>query len=527
MVAVAAGVFITAYYTLTARSLDGFQLHNDLGIQYYLARITAEGAIPLIDFEHGWNTASWYLSALLYRLVDGNATAWVFLWGRGGFILAGLAMLVVAWRVRLPAAWIAGLTGVWILLTHVPNNKYAVPTVWAAMLLPVDRGRSVGWDRALRVGAAATVFWAHVELAVLLAIGTAMYDLVGTRRGTFGQRAITAVHAPLGAVVGLVSQVVTYRMLGMSTQTFVGQAIGNWTVTDFGPLFDYPVSAPSSIRIALFPVMMLVPFVPLIWRKLSDPTRFLALCSLALGLIAIRRTDDNHVAASGTLLALVLVLGVWDLTVRREKIGASLHALRLTDWKVGVAVLAGAAWYAVGLFAGFQISSLLAIVGLTLVALSGVVAAGLDDFAAASVGAVVMAGIIAVGGVGNHLRQTVSADEAEQETALIAEAVRSEVDRCAGGSGEAWVVPSPLTLYDQLGLTNPTPFYAFWYNLEGERDRLITRMDEGSIPMIIQVGAWPRSMESMVEPIEERFSVCAQPRVETTGQVITLWTHNG
>lgn len=527
MVAVAAGVFIAAYYTLTAQALDGFQLHNDLGIQYYLARITAEGAIPLIDFEHGWNTASWYVSAVLYRLADGNATAWVFLWGRGGFILAGVAMLVVAWRVRLPPAWIAGLTGVWIVLTHVPHNKYAVPTVWAAILLPVGGRRSLGWDRALRVGAAATVFWAHVELAVLLAVGTAMYDLVGARRGSVAQRVVTAAHAPLGVVVGLVSQIGVYWVLGLSPGDFVSQAIGNWTVTDFGPLFDYPVLAPFSIRMALFPAMMLVPFVPLLWRQLSDPTRFLAMCNLALGLIAIRRPGDGHVAAAGTLMALVLVLGAWNLTGGREDLRASFRGVRTTDWRVLLATVGGVVWYVLGLVAGFEVSSLLAIVAVTMVALSGVVAEKITDLPAASLGALVMAGLIALGGVGNHLWQTVTADEALQETALIADAVRAEVDRCADGNRDVWVVPSPLTLYDELQLTNPTPFYAFWYNLEGERDRIITLMDEGSIPMIMQVGSWPQSMTSLREPIQQRFSVCAEPRVEQTGRVITLWTYDG
>ncbi|HUG86139.1 MAG TPA: hypothetical protein VMM13_16365 [Euzebya sp.] len=532
---VGSGVFITAYYTVTARALDGFQMHNDLGIQYYLARLTSRGAVPLIDFEHGWNTASWYLSALLYRIADGNPSTWVFLWGRGGFILAGLAMLVIAWRVRLPPAWILGLTATWIVLTHVPHNKYAVPLVWVAILLPAAESGggpegsdqpSLAWPRALRVAAAATVFWAHVELAVLLAIGTAMFDLLGARHGSVRRRLITAVHAPVGVAVGLVTQMVVYAALGLSPRAFLTQAIGDWTVTDFGPLFDFPLGTPNTIRMLLFPIVLLVPFVPLLWRRLSDPTRLLAMCNLAMGLIAIRRPGDGHVAAGGTLMATVLVLGAHDLASRRADLVAALRRAWQDRGPAAVgAALLGAAWYLGGLLAGFRIASFLAIVALTLVCLAAVMVERRTEATVASVVALGMAVTLGVASVGNQLVTEVRRDRGLEETQMIGEAVRADLERCAAGGTDVWIVPSPLTLYDELEVTNPTPFYAFWYNFEGQHDRLLDMIDDRQIPVIMQVGSWPQSMQPVLPQLQQRYTVCAQPVVEATGQTVTLWRH--
>ncbi len=518
------GALIAAYYALTMRALDGLQLHNDLGIQYYLARVTAEGGIPLIDFEHGWNTLSWYYSATLYTLADGNATVWVNLWGRGGFIMAAVAMMVILWRARVPAGWVAGIAPLWIVLTHVAHNKYAIPTIWVAILLPVGTVR-VSWQRALRVGLAATVFWAHVELAILLAIGTAMFDLVGRRDAPISERVITMLHAPAGVVVGLVSQIAVYSLVGLPATEFLQQAIGNWTVTDFGPLFDFPILAPETIRLALFPMLMLVPFVPLLWRRLSDPTRLLALCNLALGLIAIRRQGDNHAAAAGTLAALVIALGALDLSREWHAVRAAVARLRPARPATMLAGIGGVAWYMAGIAVGFQVASLAAIVGLTVFALAAVVAERQSQLTASSVGALLAAAAVAVTGVGGHLVDIVGQDDALGETTAITAAVQPELDRCLQGSDsrDVWIVPSPLTLYDTIEVTNPTPFFAFWYNLESERDRIIGLMDDGSIPAILQVGAWPQSMASTVPEIEARYRACASGPVDGSPRDFTVW----
>jgi hypothetical protein len=526
-VAATCATAIAVHYTVSARAVAAQALHNDLGIQYYLARVTARGAVPLLDFEHGWNTLSWYISAFLYQIAGGNASTWVFLWGRGGFILAGFLALAIAWRAGLRAPWLAGFTAVWIVLTHVPHNKYAVPTAWVAVLLWTDQRLTSGWRRSMRIGLAATVFWAHVELAILLAIGTAMYDLVGRRDGTLGERLVTAAHAPVGVVAGLGSQIAVYAALGLGPTDFLTQAIGAWTVTDFGPLFDYPFLAPFSTRMALFPLAVLVPFVPLLWRHLSDPARLLALCTLALSLIAIRRPGDGHVAAAGTLIAPMLVIGVRDVTDRWDEV---VDAVRAAGRRRTIAVAWGAVgvvWYAAGLQAGFRTPSLLAVVALTLVCLTAVVVERVDAYPAASIGAMGAAVLVLLLGTVGHARQEVAADQALVETGILADAVAPALDRCVGDDRSVWVVPSPLTLYDALQIHNPTPIYAFWYNLGAQHDRLRGWMDDGTIPAILQVGSWPESMVPLVEDIEARYVRCAVVTAEGSPRTLTLWSARG
>ena len=522
-VLVGAGLLLLAWYAVTVRAVGARGMHDDLGIQYWLARITAEGAVPLVDFEHGWNTASWYLSALAYRIADGNVTGWLMLWGRTGFWFAGIAMLVVARRVRMPTAWVGGLVATWLLLTGIPHNKYATATVWVAVLLPAW-GRRLPVDRALRVGIAATVWWFHVELAVLLAVGTAMYDVFGRDDLPWRERMVTGLHAPAGLAVGLASQVLAYTAVGLAPGEFLSQAVADWTVTEFGPLFGYPLGNPETIRMALYPASVLVPFVPLLWRRLSRDTRLVAMCHLALALIAIRRPGDGHVGAAGSLLGLLVALVAFDLSGRAEGLRGRVMGLRWTPRTVA-AGLGGVGWYAVGLAAGFRVASFGAIVALCLVVLATVAAGWRGEAVAASVGAMIAATTVVVTGSLLHVALEVRADEAFGETDAITVAAAGEVDRCIGEDRRAWVVRSPLTLYGTLDLQNPTRIYAFWYNLEAQAGELEASMRSGEIPAILQVTAWPESMAPLVEVVQEVYEVCAEVPVPDFGRTVRIWVH--
>ncbi len=521
----AGGVLLLCWYAITVRAVAATGLHDDLGIQYWLARITAEGAVPLVDFEHGWNTASWYLSALAYRIADGNVTGWLMLWGRTGLWFAGAAVLVVAHRRRMSTAWVGGLLATWILLAGIPHNKYATATVWVAVLLPAW-GRRTSVGRALRVSIAATVWWFHVELAVLLAIGTAMYDVFGPAERPWRERITTGVHAPLGLLVGLASQALAYTAVGLSPAEFLSQAVGDWTVTEFGPLFGYPLGNPATPRMALYPASLLLPFVPLAWRRLSGDTRLVAMCHLALALIAIRRPGDGHVAAAGSLLGLLVVMVAHDLSGHAQDLRVRAAALA-RDPRTAVAGLAGAGWYVAGLAAGFQVASLVAIVALCVVALSGVVAGWRTEATAASLGAVVAAAVVAVSGSLLHAAIEIRADEALGETEAITAAAASEVDRCLGDDRRAWVVRSPLALYGSLDVENPTRIYAFWYNLEAQADDLAGQMRSGEIPAILQATAWPESMDPLIGVVEEAYTVCAEVPVPGFNRTLRIWTHRG
>ena len=58
---------------------------------------------------------------------------------------------------------------------------------------------------------------------------------------------------------------------------------------------------------------LLVAFVPLVWRRLSDTTRLVAALHLGLALVAIRKMGEMHIGAASVLLALLGVLGAFDL----------------------------------------------------------------------------------------------------------------------------------------------------------------------------------------------------------------------
>jgi hypothetical protein len=509
---------VVAYYTVQMRALAGDALRGDLGIQYTLARLTAEGAVPLVDFEHGWNAGAWYFSALLYRLAGAEPTLWTFLWGRAaGFVLAGLAMLAIAWRLRLEPWWAAALVPLWMLVTHVPNNKYAVPLAWLLVLLPVAATRGTARAVVLRAGIVATVWWFHVELAVLLGAGTAMYDLFGARDVAPRDRLLRAGAVGAGLAAGALSQIAVYAALGLAPADLLAQLLFGQAET-VEANFAYPLGAPSTFRTLVYPATLLLPFVPAVWRRLTSPTRLVAFLHLSQALVAIRRTDDNHIAAAATLLALLVVLVVRDLLRSRE-----LPALAPLAWPAAFGgALAGAAWVGVALLAGFRVPSRLALVGLVLACLAAVAAARGGDRPWGSAGAVGAITLVLAAGLAGHVRTQVSASDADARAEAIAAAVAPDVERCLAGDRRAWVVADPLTLYDHLDLRNPTPFYLFWYTFEHETERVTAMLEAGAIPAIVQVGAWPASMRDMVPAVEAALQPCAA--VEATGDVVTIWT---
>lgn len=515
---------IVTYYGMLIRALDAGALEADLDIQYSLSRFTAQGAIPWIDFEHGWNTASWYLGALLHEIAGGNATLWAFLWGRvTGFMLAGFAMLAIAWRLRLSPWWAGALVPAWMLVSHVPNNKYAVPLLWCCILLPVGRLRRPGYAQALRVGLTATVFWFHVELAILLGAGTAMYDAVGARALPVADRARRIAALGGGIAVGVLSQIAVYALLGLGPVELLQPLLFSQQDTP-GITYGYSVFTPASFRTLVFPASLIVAFVPLVWRRLSAPTRLVATLHVAQALIAIRRPDDNHIAAAATLLAVLGILLIRDL--------ARAHGVTWTApsrWHAAGALVAGVAWVAAAIAVGFHVESRFAAVGLGLACLAAIGAAVAGDRVWFSTGALAgLAALLATGVIGWTTSQ-VRADEGGQNASVIAEAVRDDVARCVGPERRAWVVPGPLLLYEELDLSNPTPFYLFHHTFEGETPRVLDMVERGEIPAIVQVegrrlGGWPQSMEGMVSGIEAAYDRCAELEVPETGNRLTVWT---
>lgn len=516
-------LFLVAAVGLRFEALAGDALHADYGIQYHLSRLTAEGAVPIRDFEHGWNWLGWVLGGVLYRSVGGNATWWMFAWLHlTAQLLAGLAVLAVAWRLRLGAAWILGLFASWMWLTTVVNGKYAIPALWLLVLLPVgvlSRGRAPAVARLL---IAAVTFWAHVELAVMLTGGVVLYDLLGQRALPRRSRLVRAAAAPAGLLAALAVQAAVYQQLGVPPGDLVEFLLVARGATVEGTNFGYPLFAPLDLRMLLYPLSLLLPLVPAVWRRLSEPTRLAALLHLGMSLTAIRKPDGPHLASAATLLAVVAVLAVRDLLAARPT------TVRATGRRPTVPpVVIGALWFALALAVGFLWHHLLAPVGLVAVAMLGPLAATRGEGAAVSLGALLCAGAFVIAAVGGHVASQLPATEDDLKAQLISLEAKPYVDDCLGADREAWVVTEPLGLYRYLGVTNPTPFYLFW-GFASETDRAVAMMDAGEIPAIIQVNAWPPlTFDGLSGAIAARYARCAEVPVPATGDHVTVWTHRG
>ena len=196
-------------------------------------------------------------------------------------MLAGLAVVAVAWRLRLESAEILALVGGWFALSHVVHLKYSIPTLWVLALLPVGRGAREPAASSLRALAAGVTFLAHVELAVLLGAGTALYDLFGARGLPLRTRVRRAAMVPAGLVVAFAVQAAVYGRLGLPAAELTRQLLLAPAVTVEGANFGYPLFAPVSFRPKLFPASLVVAFVPMIWRRLSAPTRLVAFLHLS------------------------------------------------------------------------------------------------------------------------------------------------------------------------------------------------------------------------------------------------------
>lgn len=520
---VAALVLLAVHQALRFSGLSEGGLQADLGIQYHLAELTAGGAVPHVDFQHGWNSGSFYLGAALYLLVAGNAALWIYLFEVvTASVVAGVALLVTGWRLRLPGVWLFTLGVSWLWLTHVPNGKYAIPLLWFTSLAPAGALNRRVPALVVRGVLGAVTFWLHVELSILLAAGVAMYDLFGAPGAQLRERVIRAAAAPAAIVAAFAVQAGVYQFAaGMGPAELIALLVGAPTEVYDEAHFGYPLFNPGSFRSLVYPVSLVLPFAPVVWRRLSAPTRMAAFLHLSTALIAIRRTDEGHVAAASTMLVVVSVLAAWDLS---RSAGPALPRAGAAARHAAM-VAAGALWLAAAIAAGFRVPSLLAVVMLTAVVLVGVGVASRTEAAWGGVGALGAAGLLVVAGLGGRTVVELRSDQAGGRAETIAAAIAPAVDACGDGSGKAWVVPEPLGLYTELDLTNPTPHYAFWYDLAGKHDEIVAAMDAGEIPLVIQPYGWPPSMEEMVDDIERRYEPCEEILVGEDGPLVTLWSY--
>lgn len=528
---------VWAAYSVGAQ--NGSFLTQDFGAQYHLAKITAHGAIPLVDFEHGWNAGSFWVNAALYAIASGSPTIWYFLWGR--LLGAGLGAVLAAaigLRLRLhPAVMIALALGVLLLATPL-HIKYTICLLWVFVLLPT------GWleshprlAAAARVLLPALVFWQYVELAVLLTGASGLFELFARRSAPWRTRLLNCVQLAGGFVLGLVVQAVAYKLVwGLSFADFNRQVILGQTETHEGSqyavwnFFDLPTESGRFFILALYPFALLIPFVPLVWQRISDSTRLIALAGLVLVVVPIRRVDNPHTTTVSALVLLAVVLAVAELYERRtslteSKPTRSAFALLLAA--------AGAAWAAATLWIGFGLQSMLGAVLLVALAIAGATLGALAwnkyslgrAVAAVSAGALVVLGCVPALAAVDHLDDMRRDAKSFAVSDSIARWAGPEYERCSGGTREALVMPNYLELYDALEITNPTPYYLFHYDFAQYEDVLVPQLEDGSIPVIIETMPLHTPQPWLTDAIRANYVPCSVVRIEKQATTVTIWTH--
>jgi hypothetical protein len=547
-----AGVCVLAlvWSAYSVGAQNGTFLTQDFGAQYHLAEMTARGAIPLVDFEHGWNAGSFWVSAVLYAAASGSPTIWYFLWGR--LLGAGLGAVLAAaigLRLRLhPAVMVAVALGVLLLATPL-HIKYMICLLWVFVLLPT------GWlesrprlAAAARVLLPALVFWQYVELAVLLTGASGLFELFARRSVPWRTRVVNCVQLAGGFVLGLVVEAAAYKVLwGLSFADFNRQVILGQTATHEGSqyavwnFFDLPTESGRFFILALYPFALLLPFVPLVWARVSDSTRLIALAGLVLVVVPIRRVDNPHTTTVSALVLLAVVLAVAELYERRTSPpvepgsrGTSESVSKPTQPVITLPLAAlGGIWAATTLWIGFGLQSMAGAVLLVALAVAGA-ALGSSAFerhslrgatAAVSAGALlVLGGVPALASV-DHLDDMRRDAKSFQVTDAITRWVGQEYDRCSGGTREALVMPNYLELYDTLDLTNPTPYYLFHYDFAQYEDVLVPQLEDGSVPVIIETMPLHTPQPWLTDAIHANYVPCSVVRIEKQATTVTIWTH--
>lgn len=517
-----AAVSVAAIARLEPLAADG--LGSDVGIQFHLAGETARGAIPLVDFEHGWNALSWYYLAFFHVISFGQPTLWSFLWGTAaGPLLAGVVLLTIARRHGVTAPWLLALAAAILIISDVPNGKYALPALWLLALRPGGRLDRPGDAVVARFLLAGVLVLSHIELAVMLCLGTALYDLLGARNLTAAARAGRVAALMAGGLLFFAAEVGVYAALGLQPGDVVRfLVLDRAGVAEGAVAFQGSLLLPGSVLGAFFPATLVLPFVPAVWRRLSETTRLTAGLHLALGLIAIRKPDDGHLGAATTLLALLVVLVAWDL--HRSDLPRSRPTPRAL-----LPVVGGAAWLLTAVIAGFSAGSVLALPLLLGVTALGALAARRRELPWASAGAAAAGVGLTVVSLASMSLAEVRGPQDELLERTMAQALGPAVDRCLGDDRRAWVVPEPLVLYETLDLENPTPYYLFWAGFADETPRVLERIEDGEVPAVLQQGPWPVSMEGIAPVIEQRYTLCDEvvtPNVDGEGfgaRTVRIW----
>jgi hypothetical protein len=523
---VALSVVAVAHSAYTMGALRYWSLTSDQGAQYYLSRLTAHGAVPLVDFQHGWNAGSWWFGGVLYRLSGGNPTVWTYFNNRlFGCTLAAILLAAIGLRLRLHPAAMAAIVLAALFVVRPLSVKYMFPIAWVFLLLPtpwLDRG----WrGLVMRAMVPAAMFWFHVELAVLLSAATVLYELLGARDEAWRERLFRAGAVGAGLAAGFLSEAAYFGLrYGMpvaelNRQVVFGQA--EEFPNQFGwPFLSTPPLSNQYTVVALFPSLLLIPFVPYVWRRLSNPTRFTAFAAVCLATIAIRRPGPGHGGTVGAMIALAVVLAVCDL--QSEPIPFS----RRISPQAVLGGLAGAGATAALVKVGFDLDSFAgpAILVCGCAAVAAIVARFRTSLASLSVGSLVVLAVLPVATSIDRVGRMADADESFVMADTMAKAIGDEVDRCLI-SDEALVIPTVLPLYDRLGLRNPTPYYLFHYDFGRNKDDVLADFRSGRVPAVITSMNLPSNLPWLKDALVDNYQRCSHIGIEGPGHSVEVWVH--
>jgi hypothetical protein len=496
-------------------------LIRDRELVFYLSGRTADGALPLVDFQHGWNAGGWWIGSVLYRIADGSPNVFAFLFEHvTGRILAFSALAIAVWRLNRSTALIAVVgigSAAWAAATP-PHGKYAIPALWLLALLPTpSMRRSRRLYLLIHVVLAFVTLWLHVELAVLLAAGVGLFELFGVERDPLRARLERVGALGAGLVLGVASEFAFYAARGVSVSTVNDFVFGGQT-SGFHQQYGWSLSGPTSSPAALFALLVLAPFVPALWRRAAPETRLAACLSLATAIIAIRRHDPQHVAAVSTLFVFTGALLADD--VHRSRLPVEQPRQRGNP---GLVLAAGCAWAGVLVFVGFEVESLLAGAALMAGAAVATLASRRGDWKWASGGALAVLVLIAAAGSGFVIRDRIRSTDPYTQIRTNAEAIAPEVDRCLGQDPRAVITTTQLSLYDFLGLENPTPYVQFHYDFARYAPDLVDEMRAGEVPALIQTYPLPEWMVEVRDELVRGYVRCSRVSVPATGNTITIW----
>jgi hypothetical protein len=441
--------------------------------------------------------------------------------------LAAILLAAIGLRLRLHPAAMVALVMCALFVTTPLNVKYALPVVWCFVLLPTPLLQRRWWGLAVRFVVPALMFWMHVELAIMLTAGTILFEMFGAREGAWRQRLERSVALAAGLVAGLASEALYYGVRydmpfgELNRQVILGQA--RQFPKHFGwPFFSAPTDAGGYLVVALYPTLLLLPFVPLVWRRLSDPTRFVAFLALCLATVAIRRPGPGHPRFVAILVATTVVLTVCDLQAQRPRTERGLSATS------ALAAAGGAAWAGLTVALGFGLHSFAAPVILVLsVTLVVVVVArySRSPLFWASGGALVVLALLPVAAAADRGRDMVRTDDPFQMADGMAAAIGPEVDRCLDGTDEALIIPTVLPLYDRLGLRNPTPYYLFHYDFGRNEDDVLDAFETGRVPGVIAAMSIPDYLPWLTDSLVDNYVLCSRVRMLEQRHVVDIWVH--